>query len=76
MKEIWKTIPKYPNYQISNLGRVRSKYSDKILKLTITRYGYVTVILYKNKKAYYNRVHRLVALAFIPNPKKTSYYKS
>ena len=30
--EIWKTIIDFPEYEISSLGRVREKESNKILK--------------------------------------------
>lgn len=69
--EEWKDIKDYEGiYQVSNLGRVKSlKYGkEKILKLKTRGYGYKAVILCKDnvKKPYY--VHRLVAIAFIPNP--------
>lgn len=72
MKEIWKNIPNYENrYQVSNLGNVKSllKSSDGIiLKPTINKHGYNTVCLRKDGKGKTLLVHRLVALAFIPNP--------
>lgn len=81
MIEIWKDIPNYETlYQISNLGNVKSlsygakniKRSNrqKLLKLSLNNCGYVKVQLYKNGKATEHYVHRLVALAFIPNPNK------
>lgn len=39
----------------------------KILKAKCDKDGYLEVGLYKNGKKYY-RIHRLVAMAFIPNP--------
>ena len=39
-----------------------------ILKETTNRYGYKTVCLYKNNKSKTYKVHRLIALTFIPNP--------
>ena len=60
--EIWKTIEKYPDYQISNLGNVKSlKFGkEKILKQWIDDLGYCRVDLIKNEK-----VHQLVAIAFL-----------
>ena len=73
MIEIWKKIKGYEkSYQISNLGRVKSttrKYRDgKILKLKNHKKGYkeISLCLYGIKKCF--KVHRLVALTFIPNP--------
>lgn len=79
MEEIWKDIPGYEGlYQVSSLGKVRRlhryKSADKqeirinIRKLTLVRNGYYRVILSKNNVTKWFSVHRLVALAFIPNP--------
>ena len=62
--EIWEKIKDHPNYEVSNMGNVRSlNYLNtgkiKNLKLKITRgYQYVTL----NTKNHY--VHRLVCSAF------------
>lgn len=40
MKEIWKTIVGYENYQVSNLGRVRSLRHNNIYYLNPMRRGY------------------------------------
>jgi len=69
--EIFKDIKGYEGlYQVSNLGNVRSYYKDKegkILSAGLKPEGYKYVNLHsdKNKNFY---IHRLVALAFIPNP--------
>lgn len=42
----------------------------KILKAKYDKDGYLEVGLYNNRKKKYYRVHRLIALAFVPNPKK------
>lgn len=70
--EEWKDIENYPNYQVSNLGNVKSiprkKTKGGILKQTINKLGYVKVLLIKDGKNKLVSVHRLVAKAFIPNP--------
>lgn len=81
MQEIWKDIPEYKGYyQVSNLGRVKGlKYTfwatrqfrtlpERILKPNKNKSGYYYVVLHKNRKGKTWKVHRLVALAFIPNP--------
>lgn len=75
MKEIWKDIDGYEGlYQVSNLGRVKSLprngtvKTEKIMRLTRTPKGYLNVCLTKSKHQNPQRVHRLVAKAFIPNP--------
>lgn len=72
--EIWKDIEGYPNYQVSNMGRVKSlKYDEeKILKSSKNSRGYLQVGLCKEGKIKFFRVHRLVAQAFLPNPNNLS----
>ena len=66
MTEIWKTIKDYPNYQISNLGRIKNNH-NRILKDRIDKYGYKVIGLYKEGKMKNLFIHRLVASAFISN---------
>lgn len=67
--ETWKKIVGFENYEVSNLGRVKSKQqlNERILKHRISKFGYHRVMLQSNgfKKAY--SVHRLVAIYFIKN---------
>ena len=74
-EEIWKDIFCYGgDYQVSNLGRVRSckRKSRKILKPIKLSNGYKAVNLYSDKRRM-EYVHRLVAQAFIPNPNDYPY---
>ena len=71
--EEWKMINGYSNYQISNRGRVYSKTRNGtvggIRKTNITQKGYTQVSLISDEGVLENnRVHILVAEAFIPNP--------
>lgn len=68
MIEIWKDITDYPNYEISNVGNVRNKKTNKILKPFTTGNEYLKVALSNNSKSKQFLVHRLVAQAFISNP--------
>lgn len=63
--EIWKDAPGFPGYQVSNAGRVRSL--RRVLKQDCVK-GYCRVRLYREKTVNRVFVHRLVALAFVPNP--------
>ena len=72
-KEIWKDIPEYEGYQVSNLGRVKSleridalghRLKEKILKPSISHNGYYRVCLHKNSIGKMHVVHRLVWIAF------------
>ena len=73
--EEWRDIPGYEGrYQVSSMGRVKSLpkykcYRDRILKGNKDKDGYMSVTLCPNaKKRKVYRVHKLVAMAFIPNP--------
>ena len=69
MKEEWKQIEGFENlYMISNKGYVKSLISNKILKNLCGSTGYYHVSLYKDKKQTIKSIHRLLAIAFIPNP--------
>lgn len=72
MKEVYKDIPGFPNYQVSNLGNVKNIKRDKIKEPGNDSHGYLKVDLYKNSKRTTRKIHRLVANAFLPeDPKRT-----
>lgn len=78
MEEEWKTIEDFPNYEVSNMGNVRSKvHKDAkgrmkggvVLKPSFdSRGNYLHVNLVKDGKAHPKNIHRLVATAFVENP--------
>ena len=71
MTEIWKQIDGYNNrYFVSNLGNVKSIYAnkEKILKPFFNHDGYLIVDLRSPGFRKSVSVHRLVAIAFLPNP--------
>lgn len=77
----WKDVPNYEGlYQVSTDGQIRSLdryvtykkgkvvfYKGKKMKLHNDKDGYLTVGLSKDNKTKQCKVHRLVALCFIPN---------
>lgn len=79
--EVWKNIPEYEDYQVSNYGRVKSSnriikqyghkgfyervMRGKILKPRTQNGGYLIVWLSRNGKSIAKTVHRLVAITFI-----------
>lgn len=62
---MWKTIEDKPNYEVNKLGQVRNKKTGRILKQSIRKDGYRQVMLGRKTIPLY--IHRLVAIAFIPN---------
>jgi hypothetical protein len=79
--EIWKEIIGFPNYKVSNLGRVKHieakiPYMHAVTKEWHYRLKKEKILRNKNVKGYScvilnsvnKRVCRLVAIAFIPNP--------
>ena len=84
MQEIWKDIIGFEGlYQVSNFGRIKSIYyhcrnrfndlaklnKTHLLKPNKDEKGYLKISLTKSRRNRKNfRVHRLVAIAFIPNP--------
>ena len=59
--EIWKPIEDLPGYSVSNKGRVRKDSTGQIMVLSKNG-GYCRITISKH-------VHRLVANAFLENPK-------
>lgn len=67
--EIWKDTYIYSEqYQVSNTGTVRNKITGHILKPQLDNKGYFRVRMSLHDKKATAKIHRLVAVAFIPNP--------
>lgn len=71
MEEVWKEWPIEDHYknilEISSNGEVRNKKTKKLRKLYVNKAGYLWVGT-KYGLFTHPTIHRLVALAFIPNP--------
>lgn len=68
MKEEWREVLGYEGlYEVSNIGRIRTT-KGVAKKPGIGSNGYYRVSLSKNGVKIWHSVHRLVAIAFLPNP--------
>lgn len=78
MEEIWKNVTGFEGlYQVSNMGRIKSLGKGKKERILAQcqggkgykeNKGYYYVTFSKEGKIYNKAVHRLVAIAFVPNP--------
>lgn len=73
MEEVWSVVAEWPNYAVSNAGRVKrltsrcSGVAGAVLKQFLVA-GYPSVNLTGEGRRKSVRVHRLVAEAFLPRP--------
>lgn len=68
-EEIWKVLPEFPDYDVSNHGRIRRRYKHamtRVMKAVPNRHGYIRVQLRNLSGAKATHfLHRLVASAFL-----------
>ena len=67
LKETWKTINGFPNYEVSTYGNVRNVKTGRILKPVKNSRGYLQVKLFNGSKSQKLFVHVLVSKAFLPD---------
>lgn len=74
-KEVWRAIPEFPDYAVSNLGNVKrikdakTAKAGRQLKSSKMPSGYVGIILRRDGRSITQYVHTLVLSAFIcPRP--------
>lgn len=66
MNEYWKDIDGFPEYAVSNWGRIRSNKSGRILSTSPNQFGVVQVGLMRDGVQYHRSVPLLVAKTFLP----------
>ncbi len=66
-EELWKTIPEFDNYQISNMGRVYNTKHDHFMRTSFTNFGHVKITLRAEwtGRRFTRSVALLVADAFV-----------
>lgn len=83
MRELWKVVASFPDYKVSNCGRVMRAVADsqgknlsKILKGWTANSGYVQVRLYRNGESSPVSVHRILCIAFHGKAPTTRHHAS
>jgi hypothetical protein len=69
---MYKTIPNFPEFKINESGNIISTKNGSQVKCYDSG-GYLGCNCWRNPKNLRPRIHRLVALAFIPNPDNLPY---
>lgn len=70
IEEEWKTIPDFPDYRISNLGRIYNTRRKHIMSLSVNNFGHIKITLkdsYTNER-YTRSVAQMVAELFVDPP--------
>jgi hypothetical protein len=67
--EEWRNVVGYEcYYEVSSFGRVKSKRDGRVMKQYVNEKGYLTIGLHSDTERKKFKTHRLVAIAFHPNP--------
>jgi hypothetical protein len=72
VRETWKPIEGFENYDVSDHGRIRNRTTNRNSKGS-EHFGRMSVSLCSNKKKVSRQLHNLVANAFVPNPEHKQY---
>jgi hypothetical protein len=65
-------IEGFENYLVDPYGRIYSTKYKKIMRPKISDGGYLRICFCENRKKVFKAIHRVVAIAFIPNPENKS----
>lgn len=69
--ESWLCVPGYDGqYAVSNLGRIKNVHRNSFKVFFMSPQGYYRVGFYIKGRGTKYQVHRVVAQAFVPNPKR------
>lgn len=66
--EIWKKLNGINNLEVSNIGRVRRIIDKEISEVRIDKDGYLYSKIRPLPRHIHIKIHRMVAIAFVPNP--------
>lgn len=66
--EEWREVHEFPDYSVSDRGRVRNDRADRLMALTVNQGGIVQAGFSSNGKYFKRSVALLVATTFLPRP--------
>ena len=68
--EEWVTVNSFPQYEVSTLGHIRNRKTERIMQTKLNQYGVLGVKLMKDSYQFHRSVPLLVAAAYLrkPNP--------
>lgn len=67
MEEQWRPIEGFPDYSVSNLGKIRTDKTGRILRLNENQFGLLQVGMMRDGTQFHRSVPLLVAKAFLPD---------
>jgi hypothetical protein len=73
MNTNWRIIRDFPNHMVSDTGDVMNIKKNTLLSVRYDDKGYKRVNLYNSNVEHSKFVHRLIADAFIPNPRNLPF---
>lgn len=65
MREEWRTLAAYPDYEVSNYGEIYSHKTDRILEGRDSGHGFIRVHLTNEDGTREEYIHQMVASAFV-----------
>lgn len=71
--ERWREIESFPDYSVSDYGRVRNDHSGHIMALLRNQHGVIHVGLSRDRTQHKRSVAVLVAMAFLPMPEDLTF---
>lgn len=75
IKEVWKVIDGFPEYEVSDLGRIRShrRAKPRIMQPVLTSSGTTQISMRKGDKQYTRQIPKLVLEAFVGGRESEKY---
>lgn len=73
MQEEWREAPYFPRYIVSNLGRVQTLKTGRVLIPSKNQQGHLKVNLMRDGETHTRTVNHLVAKLYLPEPEREDF---